>query len=73
MAVGNPKFEARLRQVMVECGRPGYVLRPVAGKRLIVTALPFIRQTPLSAGDLRCIRRGVAKMPGWSLAADHRR
>ena len=72
LAGDNSTLEARLHQVMRDCGRPGYVLKPVAGKRLIITALPYIRQTPLSETDMKCIRREVHKI-GWRLAADGRR
>jgi len=71
-AMAGAKLDARLRQVMVDCGRPGYVLRPAARKRLVITAVPTIRQTPLSRSDLNCIRREAHKL-GWKLAMDERR
>ena len=72
-AAAQSKFELQLRQIMADCGRPGYLLRPIAGKRLIITANPVIRQTPLSESDLRCISRKVSKLRGWKLLARDQR
>ena len=65
------RLQVQLRAVTVHCGRAGYVLRPVGKRRLIVTALPYIRQTPLSEADLRCIRREVRKS-GFTLSENGR-
>lgn len=71
VAMDSKAFDERLRQVMSHCGRPGYVLKPTPGKRLIITARPEIRQTPLSDAEMTCIEREVRKI-GWKLAAGHK-
>jgi hypothetical protein len=70
-AMDARSFEDRLLQIMSHCGRPGYVLRPTSGKRLIIRARPEIRQTPLSAADMKCIEGEVRKI-GWKLHEEHK-
>ena len=60
--MGEQSLDDRLLKIMSHCGRPGYVLRPGAGKRLIITARPEIRQTPLTAAEMKCIEREVRKI-----------
>jgi hypothetical protein len=70
-AMDERSFEDRLVQIMSHCGRPGYVLRPMAGKRLIINARPEIRQTPISPEEMKCIEREVRKI-GWKLDERHK-
>ena len=71
VAMEQLPLDEQLRQVMADCGRPGYVLKAVGDRRLIVTALPNIRQTPISKAERRCIGRGVRKL-GFTLSEDGR-
>ena len=70
-AMVQRSFEDRLLQIMSHCGRPGYVLKPAAGRRLFITARPEIRQTPISPAEMKCIEREVRKI-GWKLDERHK-